>query len=115
MQISSLEAQPPSLLIDRQERHFNLCEEAVSAAGPESRGRDTPQPLLHNETSPVGAAYKPPASSLLVPRPPASATSRQAAAIDEPFEMILDSVAVGAGQNRGLSHRHPPMIEDDAQ
>ena len=64
---------------------------------------------------PVGAAYMLPASSLLVPRPPASATSRQAAAIDEPFEMILDRVAVGAGQIRGLSHRHPPMIEDDAQ
>ena len=37
MQISSLEAQPPSLLIDRQETHFNLCEAAVST-GPEGRG-----------------------------------------------------------------------------
>jgi hypothetical protein len=29
--------------------------------------------------------------------------------------VVLDSVAIGAGQGRAFTHRHPPVLEDDAE
>jgi len=54
-------------------------------------------------------------SALFVPRSPASPTSPQPASVDKPLQVVLDSVAVGTGQDRGFAHRHPSVLEDDAE